>query len=38
MGRRFPPPCSAPTMRRVAMLTLVFIGGGLLIDAAGSLI
>ncbi|MBN8413227.1 MULTISPECIES: TSUP family transporter [Halomonas] len=36
-GRRYPPPCSAELLRRVAMLTLMIIGTGLVIDGAMAL-
>ena len=33
-GRRYPPPCSAVLLRRVAMLTLMLIGVGLMLDGS----
>lgn len=38
LGRRYPPPCSAAVMRRVAMLTLIGLGAAILFKGALSLV
>lgn len=38
LGRRYPPPWSAPTMRRIAFSVLIFIGVGLFLSAGNGLV